>query len=205
MGEADLAPFDNLRDLGARPGVRLSAGEGLHDALGAEGRLTRLMQGIRDGDRAMQAVRVVSFNKSIDENWGVPWHQDRVVAVGERHEVDGFSNWSCKGGVWHCESPQVVLNEMLFVRVHLDDAEGESGNMEIALNSHRLGKVASQDAARAAQEFEREVCYAKRGDVLVLEMLTLHRSLPSKSSTPRRVFRLDYSAAHLPEPLVWAK
>lgn len=42
----------------------------------------------------LRPTRVVTFDKSETANWGVPWHQDRVIAVQERHDVDGFENWS---------------------------------------------------------------------------------------------------------------
>ncbi len=92
---------------------------------------------------------------------------------------------------------------MLFVRVHLDDNDNHNGAMKIALGSHRRGAVLAQDAEAVAQQFPIEVCRAKRGDVLILNMLTLHASTPSESDRPRRVFRLDYAGFELPEPLAW--
>lgn len=89
----------------------------------------------------MLSNAVVSFDKNEIANWGLPWHQDRVIAVAQKHDVPGFENWSEKRGQWHCEAPVGILNEMLFVRVRLDNQSAENGAMEIAPGSHRYGKL----------------------------------------------------------------
>ena len=113
------------------------------------------------------------------------------------------TNWSRKGGVWHCESPTAQLAGMLFVRVHLDRNTEANGAMEIALGSHREGAVPAATAAATAERYPSEICEADPGDILVLSMLTLHRSRPSRSDAPRRVIRVDYAAGSLPGGLEW--
>jgi ectoine hydroxylase-related dioxygenase (phytanoyl-CoA dioxygenase family) len=149
-------------------------------------------------------VRLVSFDKSNAVNWAVPWHQDRIITVKERVDMDGYTNWSQKAGVWHCEPPLDVLNKMLFVRVHLDGATAENGAMEIALGSHKNGAVPSGQADTIAQRHTHALTTAEAGDILILPMLTLHRSRTSKTATPRRTLRIDYAANALPPPLQWA-
>lgn len=151
----------------------------------------------------MFPVRLVSFEKNEDTNWQVPWHQDRVIAVRDRHDVPGFGNWTQKNGVWHCEPPLSLLQDMLFVRVHLDDSTTTNGAKEIAIGSHR-GAVAAAEASHKAATCQQELTLAAAGDVLVLSMLTLHRSRPSQDATPRRVLRVDFARCDLPKPLQWA-
>ena len=149
-------------------------------------------------------ARIVAFNKTDQDNWGLPWHQDRVIAVAERHESPLFRNWSRKAGIWHCEPPASFLEQMFFVRIHLDDIGEEDGAMRIALGSHRVGVVPSAEAQQAAERLPQEPGVARRGDVLVLKMLTLHASSPSSTSNPRRVMRIDYAPSDiLPEPFAW--
>jgi len=93
---------------------------------------------------------------------------------------------------------------MLFVRVHLDATDAQNGAMQIAPGSHRAGKVAIRDAARHAHRYPIETCVADRGDVLLLDMLTLHRSTLSRTPDQRRVFRIDFARTALPLPLGWA-
>jgi hypothetical protein len=152
----------------------------------------------------MRPVRIVAFDKSPEANWGVPWHQDRTIAVAERHDLTGFSNWSRKAGIWHCTPPQSILERMLFVRVHLDSSTANNGAMEIALRSHTGGCLKESEIDDTLQRHEVEITEAQAGDVLVLAMLTLHRSMPARVADSRRVLRVDYAADPLPLPLRWS-
>ncbi len=152
----------------------------------------------------MRPVRGVLFDKSDGENWAVPWHQDRVIAVRQRRDVPGFTAWSQKAGIWHCAPPTDVLARMLFVRVHLDDCSAQTGAMEIACGSHRAGVVQTADAAAVAARYPIETTDAQAGDILVLHMLTLHRSSPSQTSRSRRVLRFDLADQDLPFGLEYA-
>ena len=152
---------------------------------------------------AMRPVRAVGFDKRKGANWAVPWHQDRIIAVKDRRDVPGFSNWSQKSGVWHCAPPLDILRPMLFGRLQLDAGDAGSGAMEIALGSHRAGHVTAADAGDVAGRCEIEVAEAEPGDVLVLSMLMLHRSRPSRVDAPRRTFRLYLSDRTLPFGLDW--
>ena len=144
------------------------------------------------------------FNKAGDTNWAVPWHQDRVIAVTERQDVDGFRNWTSKDGVWHCEPPVETLQKMIFVRLHLDAADLANGCMEIAPRSHKLGIIPANKANDVAAALGAEPCIAGRGDLQVLNMLTLHRSRPASQPRPRRAVRLDFAATALPMDLRFA-
>lgn len=191
-----LRGFEHLiQSASGRPGARLTGGQG------ACSPLTDLIEPLLPDARP---VRVVAFDKNETANWGVPWHQDRVIAVAARDRQEGFSNWSEKQGAWHCEPPPNVLEGMLFLRVHLDPATCANGAMEIALGSHRLGAVKADQAREVAETLPCEACLAERGDVLVLHMLMLHRSPPAKQPAARRTIRVDYARGPLPGRLRWA-
>lgn len=57
-------------------------------------------------------VRVIAFNKSETNNWTLPWHQDRVIALRERVDTQGFTNWTNKAGIWHAEPPIELLGRL---------------------------------------------------------------------------------------------
>lgn len=196
-----LSILDAAADVSRKPGERLSVSTDLRSVLSGDSDIGAIMRVFR-GD--LIPARVVAFNKTAGNNWAVPWHQDRVIAVADRHEVDGFSNWTHKSHEWHCEPPQQMLEQMYFVRVHLDDNAVADGAMRIALGSHVRGYVPSAEAKAEAERHAHEDCVARRGDVLVLKMLTLHASSSSATTNPRRVFRVDYAPqAMLPKPLEW--
>jgi len=149
-------------------------------------------------------VRVIAFNKSENKTWSLPWHQDRVIQVNQKHTLSGYTNWTKKSGTWHCEPPLDILENMLFVRVHLDDCTPENGPMEIALRSHKLGNIPSNHTANHAANLETELCLAEPGDVLVLKMNMLHRSTAATTPSSRRALRIDFANSTLPAPLEWA-
>lgn len=201
-GAIDAATLDQLDRAGGAPiaGARLGNSTELAALLGQGGPIAAKLSALL---RGCFPTRVVAFDKSPKANWGVPWHQDRVIAVHEKMDVQGYTNWSNKAGVPHCQPPRAVLDPMLFVRLHLDNETEESGPMQIALGSHHCGLVSAEAAAARSAAHEIETCIAKRGDILVLKMLTLHRSSPATRATSRRVLRVDYANAPLPQPLKW--
>ena len=200
VSKEDLKLFDSATSASTKAGQRLDVSKQLKAALSDESSLLRAVR--RLSPNALP-VRIIAFNKSEGANWGVPWHQDRVIAVSQKAEIAGYNNWTKKSGTWHCEPPLSILDAMLFVRIHLDDNDQSNGAMEIAVGSHSNGFVPSSKAESVAKTFPIETCKAKRGDVLILKMLTLHSSKPAQNRSGRRVLRIDFSSTQLPPPLSW--
>lgn len=195
LSATTLDQLDVLYPLNTRAGTRVAALDALNAA--------DLRDALRPVFPGAFAVRAVAFDKSAASNWGVPWHQDRVIAVRDREDLPGFRNWSRKSGGWHCEPPDNVLRNMVFARIFLDDVDASNGGMELALRSHRNGPVPTGDAEKAAAGCEKETETAKRGDILVMSMFLLHRSGPAEGASKRRVVRADYANSPLPRPLRW--
>ena len=193
LGSEHLSEIDSLFE-------KQSSGIGARfhpeNALGLDGLIQQFMRGAK-------SVRFVGFNKSAKQNWSLPWHQDRVIAVDTRAELAGFSNWSRKSGIWHCEPPIKLLAKMVFARVYLDDVDSSNGSLELALGSHKFGKVLSGHVEQVTKLCDVESCEARRGDILLVKALTLHRSKKALSDAPRRVMRIDYASEQLPPPLKW--
>lgn len=194
LSDACLAALDDASSVEGKPGQRIGSLVGLEEvgALAAY-----LLPGA-------QPVRVIAFNKSESNNWTLPWHQDRVVALRERVETPGYTNWTNKAGTHHAEPPIRLLEHMLFARVHLDPADTSNGCLQLALGTHARGKIAAAEAEAVANAAPIEDCIAQRGDVLFAKALILHRSSPSRTNAGRRAIRIDYCANELPAPLEWA-
>ena len=151
------------------------------------------------------AVRGILFDKTKDANWTVPWHQDVSIAVRERVEVDGYGPWSVKAGVPHVQPPASILEQMVAVRLHLDDCGLKNGPLEVIAGSHRVGRMPDPEIDRWTGEREGVVCTVGAGGVVLMRPLTLHRSLSSDASIVghRRVVHIEYAAATLPGRLQW--
>lgn len=194
LSESELIALDAACDTGAAPGQRLL----LDPPAALNAFAAQLLPNARP-------VRVIAFNKTEAHNWTLPWHQDRVVALKQRVETPGFTNWTNKAGIWHAEPPIEFLDRMIFARIHLDPADIENGCLQLALGTHGRGKIAAADAEAVANAAPIENCIAERGDVLFAKALILHRSSPSRTSAGRRAIRIDYCAEPLPPLLEWAR
>ena len=200
LNASDLDRFDGICTVEEKPGLRLEATADLKIATGGNSTLAGFVRQLVPN---AHPVRFVVFNKSDSSNWLVPWHQDRVIAVAEKLDAEGYTNWSNKSGVWHCEAPIDLLSSMVFLRIHLDDTDEENGCLELAHGTHKFGFIAADEADAIADRSTVETCKARRGDILIVKALTLHRSKPSRNDKPRRTLRVDYSNAKLPGPLDW--
>lgn len=151
-----------------------------------------------------RAVRAIFFDKSPDTNWLVTWHQDLTIAVKEKREVAGFGPWSVKDGQPHVQPPAELLERMLTLRLHLDDADAENGALRVLPCSHALGKLDSARIQSLRTEIPEHLCAAKAGDVLLMRPLLLHASGKSTSTRHRRILHIEFADFDLPEGLQWA-
>lgn len=187
----------------SRAGTRSFAKRGKHtnNLISPHGRMGQLAMRLI-GPEA-RAVRILFFDKTIETNWAVPWHQDRVIAVENRFEVDGFVNWSIKDGTPHVEPPIEILSNMLTLRLHLDDCGTENGPMEILVGFHNHGRNESGNMREMIENSPATICTAARGDVLAMRLTTVHRSAKAIYPSRRRVLHVDYSPDELPDGLKW--
>jgi ectoine hydroxylase-related dioxygenase (phytanoyl-CoA dioxygenase family) len=150
-------------------------------------------------------IRSILFTKSAESNWQILWHQDLAIAVRSRHEVAGYSGWSVKDGIRHVQPPVSVLEQMLTLRLHLDDTDEENGALEVSPGTHKLGRIPADQAADIARSRGTVVCRAKAGELLLMHPLLLHASKKALNDKPRRIIHLEYAACALSPPLEWAE
>src|SRR6185369_5491355 len=153
--------------------------------------------------KSARVVRGIYFDKHTDANWKVAWHQDLTIAVRERVDVDGFSAWSVKAGITHVQPPLAVLENMLTLRLHLDDADESNGALRVLPGSHRVGRLDADQIQHWKQRQQTITCAVNRGGVVAMRPLLLHSSLPSLNPCHRRVLHFEYAAADLPSGLKW--
>ena len=157
------------------------------------------------GDGAV-AVRGLFFDKTPGANWSVLWHQDRTIAVSRRVEYAGFGPWSEKDGVVHVQPPAELLNDMVAVRVHLDDCGPENGPLRVLPGTHAHGILSPGRITAFQQTGEPMLCLASAGDIVAFRSLLLHASSPATIAAHRRVVHIEFVAARraaLPGDLRW--
>jgi hypothetical protein len=192
--------FDGIAD--QRAGARsFDLPAGIYDLIGPSAPL-----GVLAADEAgesVKLVRVLLFDKTPAANWAVPWHQDRTIAVKAQHDIAGYGPWSVKDGVTHVEPPVSLLQRMLTLRVFVDDCSDENGPLEVAVGSHRFGRLSGKEVTDIVQRSNIFVGSGRAGDVLVMKAPALHSSKRARSPSHRRVLHVDYAADELPVPLEW--
>lgn len=149
--------------------------------------------------------RAILFDKNSDANWAVPWHQDTTIAVNDRPttELVGFGPWSVKAGVHHVQPPAAVLDDVIAVRIHLDDCGEDNAPLRVIPGSHRHG-ILDDEALHAIRTARQPAtCTVKAGGVLLMKPLLLHASSPARIPGSRRVIHLEWTASSLPGELEW--
>ena len=150
-----------------------------------------------------RVVRAIFFNKTAEANWKVPWHQDLTIAVKERIDREDFSAWTRKANIWHVQPPISILEDMITLRFHLDDADKDTGALRIIANSHSNGRLNAEMIKDIRMANETVVCRVKSGDCLVIRPLLLHSSSACVNPRQRRVIHFEFSAQELPDPMEW--
>lgn len=150
-------------------------------------------------------VRSILFDKVPDANWAIRWHQDKTIAVERRLEVRGYGPWSTKEDVTSVQPPARILEDMVSIRIHLDDCGPDNGALQVIPGSHRRGKLSGAKADEWIATHPATTCAVGAGGALVMKPLLLHASPASLRPSHRRVVHLDYAVGDLDGGLQWSE
>jgi len=143
----------------------------------------------------------IYFNKTEHSNWFVSYHQDLSISVQNKIETKGYTQWTEKKGQLGVIPPTSILNNILTIRIHLDDMTKDNGPVRVIPQSHLSGKINfDHNKHLLSKEI---ICEAKSGDIMLMKPMILHASNKSKNLKPRRVLHLEFSSLNLNEPLGW--
>ena len=147
-------------------------------------------------------VRSIFFDKTPDANWSVAWHQDLHIAIVEKIETPGFGPWTVKAGVPHVQPPLEVLNDMVTLRLHLDDCDASNGALKVIPGSQVQGILVDAEFEHWKQR-PSVVCEVPKGGAMLMRPLLLHASSPAVRPSHRRVLHIEYATKDLPNGLRW--
>jgi ectoine hydroxylase-related dioxygenase (phytanoyl-CoA dioxygenase family) len=153
--------------------------------------------------RELVAVKATLFDKTVDSNWRVQWHQDRLIAIRERLDVVGYGPWSRKAGILHVEPPTSVLEQMLAVRVYLDQCGPEHGPLHVIPGSHEWGKLSDAEIPQRVAAGPGVEVLVPKGSLLLMRPLLLHASSQAIAADHRRVLHIEFAPAESISPLQW--
>jgi ectoine hydroxylase-related dioxygenase (phytanoyl-CoA dioxygenase family) len=149
------------------------------------------------------AVQCTYFEKSTDNNWLVPIHQDLSIPVRERVEHPALRGWSEKEGALFVQPPVDLLETLVAVRIHLDPCLEDDGPLQFVPATHARGRIDAAEASRLRQGGTVVTCTVDRGGALVMRPLALHASSKATGTSRRRVLHFVFGPADLPCGLQW--
>ena len=135
------------------------------------------------------------FDKSAAANWLVVWHQDTALPLRARIDDPEWGPWSNKAGVLYAHAPAWALEQVVALRVSLDDSTSTNGPLRVLPATHRGGVFTAEEITRLAATTTPVECVVQSGGVVAMRPLTIHSSSKSIDSRPRRVLHIEYAAA----------
>ncbi len=139
--------------------------------------------------------RATLFDKSVQSNWLVVWHQDTALPLRERRDAPGWGPWSVKEGVTCAHAPASALEKVLAIRLHLDDSDRQDGSLRVLPGSHTFGVLSDDAIHDLANRIAPVDCHVKSGGVLIMRPLVVHSSSKARSRTAqRRVPHIEYAS-----------
>jgi ectoine hydroxylase-related dioxygenase (phytanoyl-CoA dioxygenase family) len=141
------------------------------------------------------AFRATLFDKSPGANWLVAWHQDTGLPLRHRIEHAEWGPWSVKAGVLYGHAPAWALEQVVALRVSLDDSSSTNGPLRVLPGSHRAGVCSDAHIEQLVRYTDAVDCVVASGGVVAMRPLTIHASSKSLDARPRRVLRIEYAAS----------
>jgi ectoine hydroxylase-related dioxygenase (phytanoyl-CoA dioxygenase family) len=197
VSESEIEDLRAMLDRSELPRRRAGMRHALRNAgvaaLARDSRLLAMAQEVLG--RAALPFRATLFDKSPTSNWLVAWHQDTALPLRERRQVPGWGPWSIKDGVNYAHAPAGALEQVLALRLHLDDSFAENGPLRVLPGTHSLGILSDEALHDLSRNTVAIDCTVPRGGILALRPLVVHSSSKSQSNVPRRVLHIEYATS----------
>lgn len=148
-------------------------------------------------------IKSIYFDKPEESNWFVAYHQDLTISVDKKVELDGFTNWTTKQNQFSVQPKARILEEILTIRIHLDNTDENNGALKVIPKSHKKG-IERIDTFNFHKK-EEKICSVKRGGIMIMKPLLFHASNKTTNKARRRVIHIEFSNITLPEQLAWSE
>jgi ectoine hydroxylase-related dioxygenase (phytanoyl-CoA dioxygenase family) len=187
-----LVSLADLEPPRGRAGIRHVLNHPTVKVVAQNPRLLEMAQAVL-GDAAFP-FRATLFDKTPDGNRLLSWHQDVALPLQSKIETPEWEEWSEKDGVIYAHAPASALEQVLALRLHLDDITEDSGPVRVLPGTHGLGILKAAEIERHSTYEQPVDCIGARGAVAAVRPLIIHAASKSRSQTPRRVLHIEYAA-----------
>lgn len=138
--------------------------------------------------------RATLFDRTPEGNRLLSWHQDTALPVEAQIDAPGWGPWSEKEGLIYAHAPASVLEQVLALRLHLDDCGEQNGPLRVIPGTHGLGVLSEAEIERHTTYDTPIECLAARGGVVAMRPLVIHASSKARSQASCRVLHIEYAA-----------
>jgi ectoine hydroxylase-related dioxygenase (phytanoyl-CoA dioxygenase family) len=101
------------------------------------------------------------------------------------------------------QPPVDVLEQLVAVRIHIDDCSEENGALWVIPKSHSRGRLSREQAQKLRSQYGETAVPVACGGALVMRPLILHASSKATSLASRRVLHFVFGPPSLPLGLEW--
>jgi ectoine hydroxylase-related dioxygenase (phytanoyl-CoA dioxygenase family) len=137
--------------------------------------------------------RATLFEKSVQTNWLVAWHQDTALPLIARNSLSEWGPWSKKANVLYAQAPSWALKRVVALRLHLDNTTQENGALRVIENTHTRGILSHEEITKTVKRRTVIDCEVEKGSVMSMSPLLIHSSSKVSIDLPRRVLHIEYA------------
>lgn len=148
-------------------------------------------------------VRSIYFDKPETSNWYVSYHQDLTISVDKKIDLENFGPWTVKQNQFAVQPPLDILENIITIRIHLDDTDQDNGALRVIQKSHSK-KIYRPETIDWTIETE-TICNVEKGGLMIMKPLLLHSSSRTTNNKKRRVIHIEFSNKELPTELQWSE
>ena len=149
------------------------------------------------------AVKSIYFNKPKSSNWYVSYHQDLTISVDKKVNLEDFGPWTRKQNQFAVQPPIDFLQNVLTIRIHLDETDENNGALKVIPKSHLKGVYRPETIDWTIEQEAN--CTVSRGGIMLMKPLLLHSSSKTINNKKRRVIHIEFSNQELPVELNWSE
>ncbi|MGN6494125.1 MAG: phytanoyl-CoA dioxygenase family protein [Agriterribacter sp.] len=148
-------------------------------------------------------VKSIYFDKPASSNWYVSYHQDLTISVDKKIDREGFGPWTVKQNQFAVQPTIELLDNIVTIRIHLDDTDENNGALKVIPASHLKG-IYRPESIDWTVETE-TTCNVPAGGIMLMKPLLLHSSGRTTNNHKRRVIHIEFCNRQLPGGLNWAE
>ena len=117
------------------------------------------------------------------------------MPLEQRRELPGWGAWSVKDGITYAHAPSSALEQVLALRIHVDDSTRENGPLRVLPGTHRLGVLSDDQIHDLSNRNSAVDCIVPKTGVIAMRPLLVHASSKVQNGMARRVIHIEYAAS----------